>query len=222
MPFKRNSYQGFTERARTVVERAEAEARRRGQSHIAVEHLLLGLVLGEGLASIVLANLGAPAGQVAAAVESRIAGESSPVDGRLELNQRAQAVIESAVRESKRLRHHYVGTEHLLLGLLVEGESIAARILEETGVTLDRARAETERILAQPKPSGNGLKRYHLVLPEDLYREVEHLAVSEQTTFVDVLRRFIKLGLLATRAQATPGSALLIREGDREREIMLL
>ena len=66
------------------------------------------------------------------------------------------------------------------------------------------------------------LKRYNLVLPEDLFNEVQRVADSQHTTVVELLRRFIKLGLLATKVQQTPGAALLIREGEHEREIILL
>ncbi len=70
--------------------------------------------------------------------------------------------------------------------------------------------------------TGNKSKRYSLVIPEDLYREVERLANEEQTTVVDLLRRFIKLGLLITRVQQDPTGAVIIREGSRERELIIL
>lgn len=211
-----------TARALRVIERAEVEARRRGHAAVSPEHLLLGLVHAEGVALIVLANLGVTGEALASAVEAVIAVESPPGHGELLVSPAVAAVLEFADSEADRLKHRYIGTEHLLLGLLRHEEGGAARILAELGVTLDRARAETERVLAQPKAAGSGLRRYHLVLPEDLYREVEELAAREHTTVVEVLRRFIKLGLFATRVQATPGSTLLIREGDREREIVLL
>lgn len=71
-------------------------------------------------------------------------------------------------------------------------------------------------------PSSNGVKRYNLVLPEALFNEVQALADKRHTTVVEMLRKFIKLGLLATQIEETPDSALIIREGNREREIILL
>jgi len=73
-----------------------------------------------------------------------------------------------------------------------------------------------------PQERQGGVKRYTLVLPEDLFDAVQSLATQRQTTVVDLLRRFIKLGLIAARLEATPDAALIIREGDTEREILLL
>ena len=99
-----------------------------------------------------------------------------------------------------------------------------ADVLADFYVTYDLTRAETLRILAAPKPRNREakVKRYNLSLPEDLFREVEQLAEREQMTVLEVLRRSVKLGLLAASVQAKPSAALIIREGDTEREIVLL
>jgi ATP-dependent Clp protease ATP-binding subunit ClpA len=131
-------------------------------------------------------------------------------------------VIELAVKEAKRLNHGYIGTEHLLLGMLREGHGIACGVLQSIGLDFDQVRAETLRVLGDHVPVENRLKRYNLVVPEELFDELQQLADRDHTTVVDLLRRFIKLGLLATRINETPGSALLIREGEKEREILLL
>lgn len=82
------------------------------------------------------------------------------------------------------------------------------------------APASTDQRL--PLARHGGVKRYSLVLPEDLFTAVQHLATQRQTTVVDLIRRFIKLGLIAARLEDTPGAALIIREGESEREILLL
>ncbi|MDI6856965.1 MAG: ATP-dependent Clp protease ATP-binding subunit [Dehalococcoidia bacterium] len=145
----------FTERARRVLTLAQEEAQRFNHNYIGTEHLLLGLVReGDGVAAKVLANLGVELNKVRSAVEFIIGrGDRSSV-GEIGLTPRAKKVIELAVDEARRLNHHYIGTEHLLLGLVREGEGIAAGVLESLGVNLERVRAETTRILSQSMPQG--------------------------------------------------------------------
>jgi ATP-dependent Clp protease ATP-binding subunit ClpC len=115
--------------------------------------LLLGLVReGDGVAAKVLANLGVELNKVRSAVEFIIGRGDRAVLGEIGLTPRAKKVIELAVDEARRLNHHYIGTEHLLLGLVREGEGIAAGVLESLGVNLERVRAETTRILSQSMP----------------------------------------------------------------------
>ncbi len=145
----------FTERARRVLTLAQEEALRFNHNYIGTEHLLLGLVReGEGVAAKVLANLGVELNKVRSAVEFIIGLGDSAVMGEIGLTPRAKKVIELAVDEARRLGHHYIGTEHLLLGLVREGEGIAAGVLESLGVSLDKVRAEVTRILAQSMPQG--------------------------------------------------------------------
>ena len=143
----------FTERARRVLSLAQEEAQRFNHNYIGTEHLLLGLVReGDGLAAKVLANLGVELNKVRSAVEFIIGRGDRPTSGEVGLTPRAKKVIELAVDEARRLNHHYIGTEHLLLGLVREGEGIAAGVLESLGVNLEKVRAETTRILSQSTP----------------------------------------------------------------------
>ena len=147
----------FTERARRVLTLAQEEAQRFNHNYIGTEHLLLGLVReGDGVAAKVLANLGVELSKVRSAVEFIIGRGDRAVLGEIGLTPRAKKVIELAVDEARRLNHHYIGTEHLLLGLVREGEGIAAGVLESLGVNLERVRAETTRILSQTQPQGAG------------------------------------------------------------------
>src|SRR3712207_3269706 len=145
----------FTERARKVLTLAQEEAQRFNHNYIGTEHLLLGLVReGDGVAAKVLANLGVELNKVRSAVEFIIGRGDRMVLGEIGLTPRAKKVIELAVDEARRLNHHYIGTEHLLLGLVREGEGIAAGVLESLGVNLERVRAETTRILSTNLPQG--------------------------------------------------------------------
>ncbi len=147
----------FTERARRVLTLAQEEAQRFNHNYIGTEHLLLGLVReGDGVAAKVLGNLGVELGKVRSAVEFIIGRGDRAVLGEIGLTPRAKKVIELAVDEARRLNHHYIGTEHLLLGLVREGEGIAAGVLESLGVNLERVRAETTRILSQSGPATAG------------------------------------------------------------------
>ena len=147
----------FTERARRVLTLAQEEAHRFNHNYIGTEHILLGLVReGDGVAAKVLANLGVELNKVRSAVEFIIGRGDRTVLGEIGLTPRAKKVIELAVDEARRLTHSYIGTEHLLLGLVREGEGIAAGVLESLGVNLERVRAETTRILSQSAPQAAG------------------------------------------------------------------
>ena len=140
----------FTERARKVLTLAQEEAQRFNHNYIGTEHLLLGLVReGEGVAAKVLANMGVELSKVRSAVEFIIGRGDRMVMGEIGLTPRAKKVIELAVDEARRLNHHYIGTEHILLGLVREGEGIAAGVLESLGVSLDKVRAQVIHLLSQ-------------------------------------------------------------------------
>jgi|GEM_PF-3514704 len=138
----------LTERARKVLHLAQEEAQRFNHPYVGTEHILLGLVREDsGVAAHVLNNLGIELHKVRAAVEF-IIGRSDPiVMGDMGLTPRAKRVIELAVDEARRLNHHYLGTEHLLLGLVREGEGIAAGVLESLGVSLEKVRTEVLEVL---------------------------------------------------------------------------
>jgi ATP-dependent Clp protease ATP-binding subunit ClpC len=146
-------FEKFSERARRVLTIAQEEARNLNHSYIGTEHILLGLVREEeGVASRVLTNLGIGLGKVRSAVEFIIGRGEKPGTGETGLTPRAKKVIELAIDEARQLGHNYIGTEHLLLGLLREGEGVASSVLDSFGITLERARAETAHILAQGTP----------------------------------------------------------------------
>src|SRR5437868_5878868 len=146
----RNRFDKFTERAKKVLSLAQEEAQRFQHNYIGTEHLLLGLVrLNEGTAIKVLNDLGVDVSKVRAAIEHIIGRGDRIVLGEIGLTPRAKKVIELAVDEARRFNHHYIGTEHILLGLIGEGEGIAAGVLESLGVTLDMARTQVRRVLNQ-------------------------------------------------------------------------
>jgi len=153
-------FEKFSERARKVLSLAQEEAQRFNHNYISTEHILLGLVReSEGVAAKVLSNLGVELTKVRSSVEFIIGRGERPATGEIGLTPRAKKVIELAVDEARRLNHHYIGTEHLLIGLMREGDGVAASVLETLGITLDKVRAETTRILSQTvqqSQSGSG------------------------------------------------------------------
>ncbi len=143
-----DKFDKFTERARKVLTLANEEAQRFNHNYIGTEHILLGLVReGDGVAARVLANLGIELPKVRSAVEFIIGRGDRMVMGEIGLTPRAKKVIELAVDEARRLNHHYIGTEHLLLGLVREGEGIAAGVLESLGVSLEKVRTQVIQVL---------------------------------------------------------------------------
>lgn len=143
-------FEKFSERARRVLTLAQEEAQHFNHSYIGTEHILLGLVREEeGVAAKVLINMGVSLNKVRNAVEFIIGRGERGSGGQIGLTPRAKRVIELAIDEARHLGHNYIGTEHLLLGLLSEGEGVAARVLDSFGVTLERARAEIIHFLNQ-------------------------------------------------------------------------
>jgi ATP-dependent Clp protease ATP-binding subunit ClpC len=147
-------FEKFSERARRVLTIAQEEARSLNHSYIGTEHILLGLVREEeGVAARVLVNLGIGLSKVRSAVEFIIGRGDKPGTGETGLTPRAKKVIELAIDEARQMGHNYIGTEHLLLGLLREGEGVASSVLDSFGITLERARAEVAHILTQSAPA---------------------------------------------------------------------
>ncbi len=148
-------FEKFSERARRVLSLAQEEAQRFNHNYIGTEHILLGLVREtEGVAARVLSGLGVDLTKVRSAVEFIIGRGEKPTQGEIGLTPRAKKVVELAVDEARRMNHTYIGTEHLLIGLLREGEGVAAGVLESLGVTLEKVRAETHRILSNSSTTG--------------------------------------------------------------------
>ena len=156
-------FEKFSERARRVLTIAQEEARQMNHSSIGTKHILLGLVREEeGVAAKILTNLGVSLNKIRTAVEFNSDRGERPSTGETGLTPRAKRVIELAIDEARQLSHNYIGTEHLLLGLLREGEGVAAGVLNSLGVTLERARSETAQVLSQGVPrskAGRGASR---------------------------------------------------------------
>ena len=159
-------FEKFSERARRVLSLAQEEAQRFNHNYIGTEHILLGLVREtEGVAARVLSSLSVDLSKVRSAVEFIIGRGEKPAQGEIGLTPRAKKVVELAVDEARRMNHTYIGTEHLLIGLLREGEGVAAGVLESLGVTLDKVRSETHRILSHTSGSGSQSSRSNTKTP---------------------------------------------------------
>jgi len=149
----------FTERARKVILLAKEEAKRFNHDYIGTEHILLGLVReGEGVAAAVLASMGLSPGKIRIEVEKFVQpGPSTIIQGDIPFTPKAKKVIELAMDEARNLGHNYIGTEHLLLGLIREGEGVASQVLMSLGLDLDRVRMEVMNLLGSSIP-GFGTK----------------------------------------------------------------
>ncbi|MCS6841619.1 MAG: ATP-dependent Clp protease ATP-binding subunit [Roseiflexus sp.] len=151
-------YDKFTKRAKQVLQIATEEARAFNHPYIGTEHILLGLIReGEGVAARVLDELGVKLAQARHAVEFIVGHGEGPPRQDQDLTARAKKVIAYAVEEAKRLNHHYIGTEHLLLGLVRNGEGVATGVLDILGVSLEQVRTNVMRVLRQG--AGAGLER---------------------------------------------------------------
>ncbi|MDB4914385.1 MAG: clpC [Gemmatimonadetes bacterium] len=153
-----NGY-NFTERVRKVLAMAREEAARLHHEYVGTEHILLGLIReGEGVAATVLQNLSVELDEIQQKIEETVKkGKAAQTTGPdLPYTSRAKKVLELAMSEARELSHSYVGTEHLLLGLLREEKGIAAQVLTDAGVNLEAARAETLRILGTEMPQQQG------------------------------------------------------------------
>ena len=144
----------FTDRVRKVLAMARGEAIRLQHDYVGTEHILLGLIReGEGVAAAVLMNLNVDLEQIHERIEDSVRkGKATIALGELPYTSRAKKVLEYAMAEARELNHSYVGTEHLLLGLLREEKGIAAQVLTDAGVNLEQSRAETLRILGTEMP----------------------------------------------------------------------
>ena len=151
-----NGY-NFTDRVRKVLQMAREEAARLHHEYVGTEHILLGLIReGEGVAAAVLTNLNVDLDEIQQKIEETVKKGKAPAPEGPDLpyTSRAKKVLELAMSEARELNHSYVGTEHLLLGLLREEKGIAAQVLADAGVNLEQARAETLRLLGSDMPAG--------------------------------------------------------------------
>ena len=151
----------FTERVRKVIYLAREEAARLQHDYIGTEHLLLGVIReGEGIAATVLNNLGLDLDRIRQEVENMVSASGGTMTiGEIPFTPRAKRVLELAVEEARSLGHNYVGTEHLLLGLIREGEGVAAKVLLELGVDRKRVREETLKLLGGTPSASQSAER---------------------------------------------------------------
>jgi len=223
----------FTSDAQHAFSLAEAEARALSHNYIGQEHLLLGLFeLEHGPMPALRDRLGISPEKVREGVMVLIGPGAQPLQGELGMTPRLKRAVQLAADEAKVERQSLTSSAHLLCGLLLEGTGVGAGVLQSFGVTVEQVREfirpqplmmrAAKEALSEWADQNRGLKRYLLTLPVDLFQEVQELAERQQTNVADLLRRFTRLGLLATRIQETPGSALIIREGDSEQRILLL
>src|SRR5205807_1380276 len=138
-------WQRFTERARRVVFFAQEESARLGENYVGTEHLLLGLVReDDSVAARILNQLGVPLGRIRAEIERQVTRGHGSLGADMQLTPRAKRVIDLAYEEARRLNNNYIGTEHLLLGLIHEGDGPAGRVLMKLGAELKRTRKVVE------------------------------------------------------------------------------
>jgi ATP-dependent Clp protease ATP-binding subunit ClpC len=141
-------FERFSDRARRVVVLAQEEARMLNHNYIGTEHILLGLIHeGEGVAAKALESLGISFEAVRQQVEEIIGQGPSAPTGHIPFTPRAKKVLELSLREALQLGHNYIGTEHILLGLIREGEGVAAQVLQKLGADVNRVRQQVIQLL---------------------------------------------------------------------------
>src|SRR5919107_3763031 len=142
-------FERFTDRAREIIVLAQEEARMLNHNYIGTEHILLGLIHeGEGVAAKALESLGISLEAVRSQVEEIIGQGGSSPSGHIPFTPRAKKVLELSLREALQLGHNYIGTEHMLLGLVREGEGVAAQVLVNLGADLSRVRQQVIQLLS--------------------------------------------------------------------------
>jgi hypothetical protein len=158
----------FTRRAKQVLSLAQEEARHFNHPYVGTEHILLDLVRDQdGVAGKVLDDLGVKLEQARSAVEFMVGhGEGPRRTDEAELTEHAKKAIERAVEESRVLKHHYIGTEHLLLGLVSHGAGVAINVLEIMGVSLEQVRTQVRRMVRSSAPEQASLPRRAPALPD--------------------------------------------------------
>jgi ATP-dependent Clp protease ATP-binding subunit ClpC len=183
-------FEQFTDRARRAVVQAQQEASRLNHNYIGTEHLLLGLIReGDGVAAKALESLGISLDAVRQQVEEIIGRGQQALSGHIPFTPRAKRVLELSLREALQLGHSYIGTEHILLGLIREGDGVAAQVLVRLGCDLNRVRQQVIRLLTgyqgkDAKVAGSRLgERARAGVPDDFYPRIgalERLAAVER------------------------------------------
>ncbi|MGQ9708427.1 MAG: ATP-dependent Clp protease ATP-binding subunit [bacterium] len=172
----------FTERVRKVMSYARQEAIRLHHDYIGTEHILLGIVKeGEGVAAVVLTNLGINLEDLRRAVENAVpSGFETLVLGEVPLNQEAKSALNYSVDEARKMNHSYVGTEHLLLGLLREERGVASQVLQSLGVDIELVRQETVRLLSGDKGTAPSKGRSKTPALDYFSRDLTQLAREDK------------------------------------------
>ncbi len=165
-------FERFTDRARRVLVLAQEEARLLNHNFIGTEHILLGLIHeGEGVAAKALESLGISLEAVREKVEETIGPAGSSTTGSPPFTPRAKKVLELSLREALQLGHNYIGTEHMLLGLVREGEGVAAQVLVSLGADLSRVRQQVIQLLQGYQPASH--EQVSEAAPTDIYHTFE-------------------------------------------------
>jgi ATP-dependent Clp protease ATP-binding subunit ClpC len=190
----------FTERARKVILLAKQEAKRFNHDYIGTEHILLGLLReGEGVAAAVLQSLGMNLNNIRLEVEKLVqVGPSTVVSGDLPFTPKAKKVMELAMEEARTLGHNYIGTEHLLLGLIREGEGVASQVFMNMGLDLEKVREEVIKLLGSSIPGAGQYGQRKKEVTDRLKVERpdlgEELTISEkdqkQPLLKDIIQEF--------------------------------
>jgi ATP-dependent Clp protease ATP-binding subunit ClpA len=214
-------FERFTNRARRVVVLAQEEARLLNHDYIGTEHLLLGLIHeGQGVAATTLESLGISLKAARAQVEEVIGQGQRAPDEHIPFTPRAKKVLELSLREAKQLGHDYIGTEHILLGLIREGEGVAAHVLVRLGGDLSRVRQRVTQVLSASAvggvEAGARSRLVRMTVPADLREAEDQVAqVHRQKQAAIQAQDFDRAAALRDQEQQ-----LLRRATEREREWM--
>jgi hypothetical protein len=221
-------YERFTDRAIKVMQLANEEAIRFGHEYIGTEHILLGLVKeGSGVAANALKYLNCDLVKIRAEVAKIVQPGNEDRMDKLPLTPRAKKVVEYAIEEARKLNHNYVGTEHLLLGLLREEEGVAVQVLMNLGLKLHDARNEVLQILGEPTDAqphqvqdvGSVRKEYEIMLP---YRFPEGPAIDHEGVVAIVRRLHVQFGGMVRELEWHFGNSWLMTDDCCQRTIRIL
>src|SRR5213596_3489170 len=174
-------WQRFTERARRVVFFAQEEAARLGENYVGTEHLLLGMVReNDSVAARILDRLGVPLGRIRSDIEKQVTRGHGNVGQDMQLTPRAKRVIDLAYEEARQLNNNYIGTEHLLLGLIREGDGLGARVLVKLGADLERTRREVYAMQEGENQPSHSRTRSRTPTLDEFGRDLTELARNDK------------------------------------------
>jgi ATP-dependent Clp protease ATP-binding subunit ClpA len=211
-------FERFTDRARRVVVLAQEEARMLNHNYIGTEHILLGLIHeGEGVAAKALESLGISLEAVRQQVEEIIGQGQQAPSGHIPFTPRAKKVLELSLREALQLGHNYIGTEHILLGLIREGDGVAAQVLVKLGADLNRVRQQVIQLLHgrqgnEPTSAATGTLRSRLSAVE------ERVGVAPATAELD--QQILQARIDKNAAEAAEDHERAASLRDREEELL--